>query len=49
MLCGEGRLGGVTVFETFVLRERWVEFGLEEGEEEVEEVDAEGVADFDVG
>lgn len=41
----EGGALGVTVFEAFVLGEGGVEFGLEEGEEEVQEVYAEGVAD----
>lgn len=36
----------MAVFEAFVLGEGGVEFGLEEGEELVEEVDAKRVADY---
>jgi hypothetical protein len=35
----------LAVFEAFVLREGGVEFRLEEGEEEVQQVDSEGIAD----
>ena len=46
-LLGFGGQGGLAaVLERFVLAEGGVEFGLEEGEEEVEEVDAERVADW---
>ena len=41
---GQGRLAAV--LERFVLREGGVEFRLQEGEEEVQEVDAQGVADW---
>ena len=37
------RAASVAVFEPLVLRERGVEFRLQEGEEEVQEVDSEGV------
>jgi len=43
LFCGES--ARVAVFHSFVLFERGVEFGGEEGEEEIEEVDAEGVCD----
>lgn len=37
---------GFTIFETFILSEGGVEFWLEEGQEEVEEVDAETVGNY---
>ena len=40
LLDGEGGRVGRAVFHAFVLGEGGVELGLEEGEEEVEEVDA---------
>ena len=46
ILCGQGgRRGNVAILEVVAFSERGVEFGLQEGEEEVEEVDAKGVTD----
>lgn len=45
VLLGGEAGGGVTVLEAFVLGEGGVEFGLKEEQEEVQEVDAEGVGD----
>lgn len=42
---GQCGLRGISVFKAFVLREGWIEFGLEKSEEEVQEVDAQRVAD----
>lgn len=36
---------GVAIFNSFVLCEGRVEFGLEEGEEKVQKIDSQGVAD----
>ena len=36
---------GLAVFEAFVVVDGGIEFGLEEGEEEVEEVDAQTIGD----
>lgn len=41
-----GETGRVAVFQAFVLGEGGVKFGLEEEEEEVKEVDSEGVGDW---
>ena len=40
------RQGVLSVLDAFVLRERGVELWLQEGEELVEEVYAEGIADY---
>lgn len=45
VLLGGKAGGGVTVLKAFVLGEGGVEFGLKEEQEEVQEVDAEGVCD----
>lgn len=44
-----GEAGGprITVLETFILGERGVELGGEEGKEEVQEVDAESIGHCD--
>lgn len=47
LLHGQAGSGGVAVFQTLILRQGWVELGLQEEEEEVEQVDAEGVG-YDV-
>ena len=46
LLCREGGLVGGAVLKAFVLGEGRVDLRLEKGEEDVEEVDAEGVADY---
>lgn len=43
LLHGQAGSGGVAVFQTLILRQGGVELGLQEEEEEVEQVDAEGV------
>lgn len=45
-LGGETWGTGVAVFQAFILGQGGVEFGGEEGEEEVEEVDSEGVGHY---
>jgi len=45
LLRGQGWLRGVAIFNSFVLCEGRVEFGLEEGEEKVQKIDSQGVAD----
>lgn len=49
VLLGGKAGGGVTVLKAFVLGEGGVEFGLKEEQEEVQEVDAEGVCDCEHG
>lgn len=50
LLGGQGRRGGgVTVLETVILAHGRVEFRREESEEEVEEVDPQGVCDWRSG
>ena len=44
-LGGETGRAGVAVLQSFVLGERGVEFGGQESEEQVQEIDAEGVCD----
>ena len=46
LLGGQRRARAVAVLERLVLRQRRVELGLQEGQEQVEQVDAEGVADY---
>lgn len=38
------RQAALAIFQPFILRQGWVEFGLQECEEEVQQVDSEGVA-----
>lgn len=47
VLLGGQAGGGVAVFQAFILGDGGVPFWLEEEEEEVEEVDAEGVGDWE--
>jgi hypothetical protein len=45
LLGGKAGSAGVAILQTLILCKRWVELGCQEGEEKIEEIDAESVGD----
>lgn len=46
ILGGKAGSAGVAILQTLILCKRWVEFGCQEGQEEIEEIYAESVGDL---